>query len=194
MKYSKIVLFVSIILSVGLSNVFAQEPVLKGGQSIALKITGVPQKDQADLNGLYSISDDGSIRLQFIGTVKASGLKPSELAARIESSYRSAEIYTKPTINISINGGDIENQRFVTIMGEIKTPRQVAFTSGMTASDAIAQCGGYTDFGDRRRVKLVRAGVEKTVDLRKVGGVDDAKLQAGDRIVVRQSGFKLFGN
>lgn len=174
---------------IGASSVFAQEVVLRGGQSILLRITGVPQKDQADLNGAYSIADDGTIRLQYIGTVKASGLKPSQLGAAIESTYRSAEIYTKPTVNISINGGDVESQRFVTVLGEVKAPNKVVFTSGMTASDAIAQCGGYTDFGDRRKVKLVRDGQELTIDLRKVGSEEDKELQANDKIVIKQGGI-----
>jgi protein involved in polysaccharide export with SLBB domain len=176
-----------ILTAMGLSIASAQEPTLKSGMSILLKITGVPAKDQQDLNAAYSISDSGTIRLQYIGTVSASGLKPSQLSAAIESAYRSAEIYTKPTVNVSINGGDIMSASYVTVMGEVKAERQVAITTNMTVLSAIAQCGGFTDFADKRKVRLVRNGKEQILDLRKAGGSGDIKIQAEDTLVIKQS-------
>ena len=173
---------------IGLGNSTAQEPVLKSGMSVLLKITGVPAKDQSVMYAAYSISDSGSIRLQYIGTVQASGLKPSQLAAKIEEAYKESEIYTKPTINIAVNN-DTPSQSFVTVMGEVKSPGMIQLTTNMTILSAIAQSGGFTDFAGTKRVRLVRDGKEQILDLRKAGGPGDIKVLAEDTIIVKPATF-----
>jgi protein involved in polysaccharide export with SLBB domain len=61
----------------------------------------------------------------------------------------------------------------------------------MTLLDAIAQCGGFTDFADEKKVKLTRG---TTVTYHKLNSSDpkeNARLQPNDIVTVRPSG-RLF--
>lgn len=181
----------AIILSVLLSAWCpADELELRGGQNVELRITGVPSKDQAEFNGTYSISENGGIRLQFIGEVSSAGMKPSELAARIERAYKDAKIYVNPTINV-MPKRDVDLP-FVTVLGEVRTPGMMEFQSGVRVMAAIANSGGSTDFADERRVQLTRDGKSQELDLRKANSTDDVELKPGDKITVVRARLRLF--
>src|SRR5438093_13737844 len=79
------------------------EQSLRPGDSIAIKLSGVPAEEIAVVNNTYDISDGGMINLPYIGEVRASGLRPSQLQKNIEAAYRTAEIFTHPTIQVSAN-------------------------------------------------------------------------------------------
>jgi len=166
-------------------SIQAQELVLKGGQSVELKITGVPQKDQAQFNGAYAISDSGKVRLQYLGEVNTAGMKPSQLAVHIERRYKDAKIYSNPTINV-IRGQQIDDIPFVSILGEVKLPGMHNFQTGSKVMDLIAKSGGFSDFADRKRVKLTRKGKVRELDLRKANSKDDVILEPGDKVIVSQ--------
>ncbi len=172
----------------GAQSLFAQESILKAGQSFTLKVSGVPAEDMASLSGIYSVGQSGTIRLQYLEPVRAVGLRPSELAAKIEKAYKTAQIYTKPTINIAL-AQDTKSAQMVTVNGEVKAPRGVPYNVGMKMLDAIAQCSGFTDFADKKKVILVREGKRSEHDLRTAGGKSDAVLKPGDQIVVKQRKF-----
>lgn len=81
------------------------ELALKAGDRVALSISGIEDKDAAQISKVYSISDAGTINLMHVGEIKATGMKPSELQRAIEAVYVKGEIYTKPTVNVTIDGG-----------------------------------------------------------------------------------------
>jgi len=170
-------------LASGLTSGLAQETTIKTGQSLQIKVTGIPQEDQVALGGVLTIGDDGLLRLQYINPVKAIGLKPSDLAKRIEAEYKSAEIYTNPTVNIL--AADPEGTRFISVLGEVRQPTNVPYRPGMTVLDAIAACGGFSDFAKPKEIKLVSGGETRVLDLRKAGGADASiKIKIGDQIIV----------
>jgi protein involved in polysaccharide export with SLBB domain len=167
------------------SSLFAQgEPILKAGETFTLRISGVPGNDAAVINGPYTISDAGMIRLHLIDPVSASGLTPSKLSVKIEASYKRAQIYTKPTVNINVSGGG-SVERYVTIMGEVSAQGPVAYNPNLTLLAAIGQARGFTDFADRKQVILVRKGTRTYHDLSRAGTKDDVVLKPGDQIAVR---------
>jgi protein involved in polysaccharide export with SLBB domain len=49
---------------------------------------------------------------------------------------------------------------------------------------AIAAAGGFTEFADVRRVKLIRDSAEKVYDMRKVEKNSNPPLKDGDQIIV----------
>ena len=65
-----------------------QEEILRPGDQIQLRISGVPPKDQAEISGLYTVDGEGKIRLTHIKSdIQAKGLRPSVLAKTIETHY-----------------------------------------------------------------------------------------------------------
>ncbi|MFT5107306.1 MAG: protein involved in polysaccharide export with SLBB domain [Verrucomicrobiales bacterium] len=163
----------------------AQEVILKGGQSITLRIAGVPAEDVRLVSGAFSISDGGTIRLPYLKTgIMAAGLRPSDLARKIESVYKSAQIYTSPNIQVS-PGGKNREQRFISVLGEVKAPGTITSVVGLTMLDAIAQTSGFTDFAKTKKVKLTRGSKVTYHDLSKGDPRENVTLQANDIVTVR---------
>jgi len=115
------------------------------------------------------------------------GLTPAQLASSIENGYKSARIFTNPTITIVMQ----PQARFVNIGGAVRAPARIPFTEDMTLLTAISAAGGFNDFADQKRVRLLRGSVAKSYDVRQFRrdpGLDP-KLQPGDKIEVPQSFF-----
>jgi polysaccharide export outer membrane protein len=170
------------------SRAFAQstENTLRPTDTIVIKISGVPQEEINVVSNTYDISDNGTINLPYIGEIRAAGSKPSTLQKTIESAYRSGEIFTHPTVQVTTNKGEV-NTQVLYVSGEVKAPNKVAFAPGMTIHDAITSVGGPTDFASLKRVKLTRGAITRELDLRKADGPDSIiPAQPGDKIHVPQ--------
>lgn len=158
---------------------------LKAGDRVALAISGVEDKDAAQISKVYSISDAGTINLMHVGEVRASGLKPSELQRAIEAVYVKNEIYTRPTVNVSIDGGATP-ERMVYVISGCNRNGPVAYKAGMSVMKAISGAGGLNEFAKPGRTKILREGKTLHVDLRNVSQqpANDVPLQPEDQIIV----------
>ena len=81
-------LFAALFLSssAGLVNsALGDEAVLRTGDKIKLEIKGVPDEEKTDLNGEYTVGENGTIPLPYIDDPVAVGEKPSALARKIAS-------------------------------------------------------------------------------------------------------------
>ncbi len=162
----------------------AQEPRFAAGQTFSLRISGVPASDLAQVSGSYTISSGGTIRLPYLkGEISAVGVTPSELQRKIEAAYRTGEIYTHPNVNI-ITSNNVSTEMLITVGGEVRQPGDVAYRPGINLYSAISKCGGPTEYGEMKKVKLIRNKTEKVYDLRKINNDNNPELQAGDQIVV----------
>ena len=163
------------------------QATLRIGDPVELKISGVPADEQAQVNNVYTIDASGTINLPYINKVRADGLTPAQLAGSIEGSYRAAKVYTNPTITIVMQ----PSARFVNVGGAVRTPSRVPFTEDMTLLTAINAAGGFNDFADQRKVRVMRGRYVKVYDVRESrrDPSKDIKLQPGDRVEVPQSFF-----
>ena len=160
------------------------EPRFAAGQTFVLRIAGVPQVDANQVTGQYSVSSGGTVRLPYLTEVSAIGLTPTELQRKLEAAYKSSDIYTHPTISISTNANNAGSDMVITVGGEVRQPADVPFRAGINLYAAITRCGGPTEYGDMKRVKLMRGKTERIIDLRKVGNDNNPELQAGDQVIV----------
>ena len=162
---------------------------IQAGQVIQIKIIGVPPGEAVRINNEYPVDDSGYVRLWEIGTLKAAGLSATALAKKIESAYRSAQIYTNPTIQIFTDSGDSLVQEIVTVGGKVQGPGAKPYQAGMTLFQAVMAAGGPTDFGAINRVKLYRNGKVFTYDLTK-GDHKLLKVYPNDTIDVPQKNWR----
>jgi len=160
---------------------------LKKGDRITISIGGIPDNEIAQIRNVYTVSDDGTIPLLYIGNVRAVGLKPSSLQRSIEQTYINQEIYTRPSVLVSIDGGEsAATMRTVMVSGANK-PGAVPYRQGMTISQAIMTAGGPTPFGSMKKVKLIRAGRPATIHNLSSNAGDpsvDIQVQPDDQIIV----------
>lgn len=170
------------------AQLFAQRPTearLKPTDTVVVRISGVPPVDTTSISGSYPIGEDGNISLTYIGKVRAAGLSPSQLGSAIEASYIREKIFRKPTVVITTNATDAGAAQRVIVGGEVKAPAAVPFRNGMTLFEAITVAGGPTDFGDMKRVRLMRAGQTTEHNLKRLSETNsDITLKPDDRIVV----------
>lgn len=182
MKILHTLLAIALFLAAPAAWAQSGELPLRPGDRITISIGAIPDNEVAQIKGVYTISDNGSVNLLYIGEVRASGLKPSTLQRTIEQTYISREIYTRPSVLVSIDGGDITTRQ-VYVTG-VQKPGLVPYRQGMTLSQAIQFAGGPTPFASMKRVKLVRSGRATEHNLSKSMGnpAVDVVLQPEDQI------------
>jgi polysaccharide biosynthesis/export protein VpsN len=154
---------------------------LRIGDSIRVDFSGTPTpipSIQTEIKG------DGTIRLDFIGDVKADGKTPGELEKAIQAGYVPA-YYTH--LNVSVT----PVARFFYVEGEINPGAggKQLYTGQITVTRAIASAGDFSPFADRKHVRLYRFdGSMKTVNC--IKALDDPKLDLlvypGDKIVIKR--------
>jgi len=150
----------------------ALDPVI-----INLRSIPVPQ-DIEDI-----IDEGGTLNLPFIGRVKAAGLTTTELEQRIQRLYLDQQIYKQITVNV------VSASQSYYVRGEVKQPGRYPRITGVTIVQAIAAAGGFTEFANPKKVKIIRAGktfVRNVEDLERDPEKDEA-VDSGDVIVVPRS-------
>lgn len=95
--------------------------------------------------------------------------------------------------NLALTSGDIVfvPERLVTVMGQVSKPGEIAFRKGMTISTGLAAAGGALPAANLGRVYILRGDERIRINVRKIsnGRAEDVPLQAGDRLLVRESIF-----
>ena len=177
------------LLTIGASGQNTELP-LSPGDRISITIGGVLPEEVPQISKTYTISDSGTINLLHIQEIRAAGLKPSALQRAIENAYKSQEIYTNPTVTVSIDSPMGETGRQVYVTGVVN-PGPKAFKPGLTAYQVIMAGGGPTPYASLRKTRIVRTNADGTrqtiaVDLSKYSSnpAVDVALQPDDQVIV----------
>ncbi|MFM2221580.1 MAG: hypothetical protein RLZZ553_1328 [Verrucomicrobiota bacterium] len=159
---------------------FAQ---IVAGRGIEIRVQGVPPEEKGRIDGAYSVSGAGTVRMPLIGEVSLAGMNTNAAAAKLEGLYKEAGIYTTPTFQISASNTDTIRQDMVTISGFVRAPGPKPYTPGLTLFQAIAAAGGANEFGSMKRVLLMRGKSNRVYNM---DVIEDRNvvLQADDTIEV----------
>ena len=131
---------------------------------------------------------DGMISVPLIDDVQAEGLTPQELKEVVADSL--SEFVTAPDVTVMVRQ---MNSRFVSVIGEVRSPSRVILTRDLRVLEAVAQVGGFTSFADKDDVRVVRRQeggreVEYRFDYgaytRGLAPGSNLVLQPGDMIIV----------
>jgi protein involved in polysaccharide export with SLBB domain len=141
------------------------------------------------------VEDSGDMDVPYIGRVQAVGKTSKELAAEIKTALEK-DYYQKATVVLSLNVASPILGR-IYIWGQVHTQGalDMAVNENLTAGKAILRAGGFADFANKRKVKVVRSapdakGKSQTfeLDMQQIlenGKVDkDIVLQPNDLIIV----------
>jgi protein involved in polysaccharide export with SLBB domain len=157
--------------------------VIRPGDKITIRVTGVP--DEGSFVEVQ-IPPSGDISVNLLTqTFHAAGTTPAELATAISDAYKSQRIYTNPVVTV------LPEERFVNVSGEVRGPQRVVYSPDSTLMTTIISCGGFTEYADRRHVRIIRGSQVIVVDAVKAGqdpGADPAVLP-GDQITVKRTMF-----
>jgi polysaccharide export outer membrane protein len=145
---------------------------IEAGNSVLIKIMGVPAEEKAKIDETYPVSKNGMVNLPFIGEIRAAGLESDQLAKSIQTAYREGGIYNDATIQVIANQNEVGPiAQIVHLGGQVRAPGPRAFTKGLTVFQAVQAAGGATEFGAMKRVILWREGRQQKIDLTKPEGM-----------------------
>jgi polysaccharide biosynthesis/export protein len=165
-----------------LPNASGQQPgLLAPGDTIKISFTTAPELSQSE-----KIETSGRVTLPLVGDIYAAGKTTGQLQAELTQLYKSQlqnsdVIVTLETVAIP-----------VVVSGEVQKPGKIIFERPATVLEAIMEAGGFTPYGDPKRISVIRQvnGVQHTqiVDLTPVlHGVPTRVMYVnrGDVIYVR---------
>lgn len=182
-------LWIALSLLAAVPAIQAQQAVLRVGDTLDIRLSGVPADEIAafSASAIQTIDDGGMINIPYIGKIKVAGIDNSQAQQLIEGKLKADKIFTTPTVTINIQ----QNMRLVNVSGEVKSSGRLTWTADLSLMSAVAGAGGFNDFADRKHVKLVRAGKVVVIDTTKLAKDPslDIKVLPGDQIIVPQSIF-----
>jgi len=122
-------------------------------------ITGPVSANMTSMNLYYTgyvINDSGNVDVPQLGAVHVAGL-----------TVQQANTIIKREVHLQLPYATVVSKQIfkVTVLGEVKTPGvQYISNSQLTIYEALGYAGDLTDYGNRKRIRLVRTiGDEKTV-------------------------------
>ena len=149
--------------------------LLDSGDRLRVFVYGQP-----NLSRLYTVDHVGFISVPLIGAVKARGKTTFDVSATIK--YRLGRKYVRdPQVTV-----DIHQNRPFFILGEVRSPGQYPYVSGMTVQSAVAIAGGFSERANESTLQITRRinGVVAKIDVPR-----DHILLPGDTVYVYERWF-----
>lgn len=126
------------------------------------------------------VANNGCINLDYIGQIKAAGKTAGELQMEIQTNYV-PKYFQNLTVTV------VPPAQYYYVGGEVKMPGAKDYLGQTDVIKAIQSAGDFTDFANKKKVKLTRSnGQQVTVNV--IKALQDAKYDAqvypGDTIHV----------
>ena len=163
---------------------------LRVGDRVSLQIL-----EDKDLPRSLVVADSGELDMPYVGRVAATDKTCKQLAAELKALLEK-EYYYRATVIIALDAANRYLGR-VYVWGQVRNqgPIDIAVNENLTAGKAILRAGGFADFANKKRVKVVRApGAEgagnqifelNMVDILERGKTEkDVVLQPDDFVIV----------
>jgi polysaccharide export outer membrane protein len=129
------------------------------------------------ING-YTVNDSGKIMLPLMGDIKVTGLTIDEATRTIQE--RTNEFLKDGTVVVKLISFK------VTVIGEVNRPGSYAnFNNQLTVLEAIGMAGDISDYGNRKRVLVVRPTPE---------GSKTYRMNLQDKNILTSKAFFLLPN
>lgn len=149
------------------------------GDRLAVNVAG-----EADLTGLYTVDDDGTVFLPMVGKVPVRGQSPAQV--REELAKRLTRYLRNPQVSVEFRE---RAQLTVGFTGMVRKPGSVRLPKGSRLLDGLAMAEGLQiPDADEQNVRLQRRGepAARILDLRHVDRQAplNLELQEGDAIYV----------
>ncbi|HUK32784.1 MAG TPA: polysaccharide biosynthesis/export family protein [Vicinamibacterales bacterium] len=129
------------------------------GPQDQLKITVL---DEPSLSQSYRVDSDGSITMDYIGRVRASGATPADLQERLRGLLANGYL-RNPQVRVEVESYKSQS---VMVSGEVRSPGKIPMTGSMGLLEALAVAGS----------PLSSASSELTIAHLKRSGAQDAEV------------------
>jgi protein involved in polysaccharide export with SLBB domain len=133
-----------------------------------------------DLSGEFQVDENGDISVPMIGQIRASGLTGPQLEASIQTALADGYL-NDPHVSVQVT-----QYRPFYIIGQVNRPGQYPYVTGMTALNAVALAGGYTDHAEDSDIYVRRYGENRE---RELPANATTRIYPGDVVRVPESTF-----
>ena len=131
------------------------------------------------------VPETGLVTIHMGEQVQVAGKMAADVSKDIRDLFTvKKQMYKRLSVNVQVLG------RTVSVGGEVRTSGSFPFDGGMTVLKAINRAGGFTEYANRREVRVTRVnGQQVTVDCKAAMKKPelDIPLYPGDRIEVVRS-------
>lgn len=189
MKLFSTIVFLIMIMAMSSETLIAKSYTVGIGDILEVSILKPEQ-----LKNTVTVSPAGEISVAYLGTINVIGKTVGQVQKIIQ--WRLARGYLKyPVVVVSLLKS---HSRKFTISGEVIRPGTYALEVNTTVLKAISIAGGFTRFGSKSKIKILRPRKDRPgynsiiVDLQKVmdgKGEADIEIVAGDIIIVSEGLF-----
>ena len=177
----------------------AMQPAQAAGETLPLSyrivaedVLQIQVADHPELSVTVTVIDDGTVTLPLAGSIKVGGLTVDQMIQKLNEIYNQRFVANP---SIAINLVRTQQKKFY-VYGEVRAPGAYPFSEGISVLRAVVTAGGFTDFANKRKVKILRqkSDVKKTlkVNIKKIergNQEEDLEIAAGDIIAVPKGWF-----
>jgi len=110
----------------------------------------------AQLSQSLQIRPDGKVTLPLLGDIPAAGRTALELRDDVSNSLK--DYITNPVVTVMVVEA---TPQVVYVMGEVQKPGTLELINGrLSIMQALAMAGGFTDFANRKDIRIQRKGAK----------------------------------
>lgn len=140
------------------------------------------------------VADSGELDVPYLGRLAATDRTCKQLAAQIKE-HLEKEYYYRASVVVAL---DVANRLLgrVYVWGQVRNqgPIELSMNESLTTGKAILRAGGFGDFANKKKVKVIRAGAngsaKQVFELNMVEILEDGQtekdvaLQSDDSVIV----------
>jgi protein involved in polysaccharide export with SLBB domain len=155
---------------------------LRAGDKVSFQILEDRMFDEKDVPRSLTVADSGELEVPYIGRIAVADLTckqvADEIKVRLEKDY-----YYRATVVLAL---DVANKVIgrVYVWGQVRTQGAVelAVNENLTVGKAILRAGGFGDFANKKKVRVVRGGkteadAKQTFELNMVDILEGGKTE-----------------
>ena len=154
------------------------------GDTLNISYLDIPPEHQP-AEKQFVVRSDGTVNLARIGAIPAANLKFGAFERAVEQAYIKAREFNHITVAVK------PGVRFYTVGGEVNGKSRQEYVGQTTVLRAIASCGDFTEYANKRKVVIIRANGDREVmdcvQARKNPKKYDRPICPGDYIDVPRS-------
>ena len=126
---------------------------LRAGDKVSLQIL-----EDRELPKSLLIADSGELDMPYVGRVAAADKTCKQLASELKELLEK-EYYYRATVILALDAANKFLGR-IYVWGQVRNqgPIDIAVNENLTAGKAILRAGGFADFANKKKVKVVRGG------------------------------------
>src|SRR6266481_10048799 len=124
---------------------------VRAGDRVAFQIL-----EDRDVPKSLVVADSGELDFPYVGRVAATDKSCKQLAGELKAQLEK-EYYYRATVVIALDAANKYLGR-IYVWGQVRTqgPLDLAVNENLTAGKAILRAGGFADFANKKKVKVVR--------------------------------------